>query len=415
MAALPDGILLVHARSGPKDEEAASFRQDATFYYFTGLAQAPGAILALDATRGESTLFVAPAPLSFGMGVEGLSPSPDAESAAHFGLTRILPWDGFVEWVAGRVDRGAKLYVDTPRRPEATGAPPGMPPVAGRLRLWRHALERTFPDAAVESAVEVIRELRWIKSPMEVDRLRRNAQSTAAALAAAATSLDAGATQRQSEAAVVAACLQAGAQGPSFWPWTMSGPNAHIGGLVRAFYEYEHLDRVMRAGEVVRVDIGCHGGNYGADVGRTLPVGGKFTAAQAELWDLLVGGYLAGLAAMADGVTVAQVRAASRARVRELGAALSSSAAREAVAQLDTDSAWHLHGVGIDSGEEALPVLRAGAVIAYEPGLHIGVDAFYLEDMILITEDGHEVLSSGLPYSSEEIAQWMQGSWTESR
>jgi len=407
MERLPDGILLVHARSGPKDEEAASFRQDATFFYFTGLRQAPGAILALDGERGESILFVAPAPFSFGQAVEGLSPPPGSDSANLLGLTRIAPWGEFVDWTAARVASGARLYVDSPRRPEMSGVPPGMPPVAGAMGLWRHALARTFPEARIESALDVIRELRWVKSELEIGRLRENAALTVQALHAAAASIEPGVTQRQVEAAVVSACLDGGAQGPSFWPWAMSGPNSHIGELVRAFYSYEHLNREMREGEIVRVDIGCHGANYGADVGRTLPVSGHFTAAQAELWDLLVAGYLAGLDAMADGVTVTEVRAASRARVRELGASLSTEAGRAAVAQLDDDAAWHLHGVGIDSGEEALPILKMGAVIAYEPMLAIGSDVFYLEDMILVTATGHEVLSAGVPYRAAAVTEWM--------
>ena len=407
MESLGDGILLVHARSGPKDEEAAAFRQDATFFYFTGLNQAPGAILALDGERGEAILFVAPAPFSFGQPVEGLSPSPDTVAADRLGLTRIVSWDGFVDWTAGRVASGATLYVDTPRRPEMTGAPPGMPPVAGPLGLWRVALEQTFPAARIESAAEVIRELRWVKSEFEIGRLRQNAVATVGALSAAAARIEPGATQRQVEAAVVSACLEAGSQGPSFWPWVMSGPNAHVGRLVRAFYSYEHLDREMSEGELVRVDIGCHGANYGADVGRTLPVAGHFSSAQAELWDLLIAGYLAGLDAMADGVTVSEVRAASRARVRALEPSMATDAGREAVAQLDTDAAWHLHGVGIDSGEDALPVLITGAVLAYEPMLAIGPDVFYLEDMILVTASGHEVLSAGLPYRASAIAEWI--------
>ena len=349
---------------------------------------------------------MAPAPLSFGQEVAGLSPPSDARAAARLGLTRIVPWDGFVAWVGSRVAAGAKLYVDAPRRPEMTGAPPGMPPVAGRLGLWRYALETTFPRATIAAAGAVINRLRWTKSEFEVDILRQNALATVRALHAAAGSIEPGVTQRQVEAAIVSGCLEAGTQGPSFWPWTMSGPNAHMDALVGAFYSYEHLDRQMRNGELLRVDIGCHGANYGADVGRTLPVGGSFSATQAELWNLLVAGYLAGLEAMADGVSVTEVRAASRTRIRELGATLGSDVARAAVAQLDMDSAWHLHGVGIDSGEEALPVLEAGAVIAYEPMLLIGPDAFYLEDMILITEAGHEVLSAGLPYPAETLEAW---------
>ena len=64
---------------------------------------------------------------------------------------------------------------------------------------------------------------------------------------------------------------------------------------------------------------------------------------------------------------------------------------------------WHLHGVGVESGEEARDTLEAGSVIAYEPGFEVRGDAYYLEDMILITPTGHEVLSTGLPYEASEI------------
>ncbi|MDQ3697344.1 MAG: hypothetical protein M3373_04880 [Gemmatimonadota bacterium] len=76
-------------------------------------------------------------------------------------------------------------------------------------------------------------------------------------------------------------------------------------------------------------------------------------------------------------------------------------------------SAWSIHSVGIDSGESSLPVLSAGAVIAFEPIFSVGDDAFYLEDMILVTERGHEVLSSGLPYTANEIERAMRAPSSE--
>jgi len=169
----------------------------------------------------------------------------------------------------------------------------------------------------------------------------------------------------------------------------------------------------MQAGEVVRVDIGCRGHGYGADVGRTIPVSGTFTETQAAVWNLLTDGYLAGLDAMRDGVAVSAVRAASRRRVREIAAASGQEAVRQAAELLDADPAWHLHGVGIESGEEALPILRAGNVIAYEPMVVIGDDAFYLEDMLLVTATGHEILSAGLPYTAAEISGLARGSVSE--
>ncbi|NIP60590.1 MAG: aminopeptidase P family protein [Gemmatimonadetes bacterium] len=331
--------------------------------------------------------------------------------ARRLGLDRVRSTDAFVPWLEERLSREpAPLYVDEPRRPETTGAPPGMPPLAGSLTLWHRALSETFPGARIESALDVLVELRWRKSPREVAVLRENARATVRALRAAAGRIGPGTTQRRAEAAVVSACLESGAQGPSFWPWTMSGPNATVDRLVRSFFDYEHLDRVMEPGDLVRVDIGCAGGGYGADVGRTLPVSGRFEGAQAEVWDLLVEGYLAGLDAMAPGVSLSEVRAASRARIRGLAPELESDAAREAARLLDDDGSWHAHGVGVESGEEAMAVLREGSVLAYEPMVAVDRDAFYLEDMIAVTGDGHEVLSAGLPYRSGEIARLMEGS-----
>ncbi len=205
---------------------------------------------------------------------------------------------------------------------------------------------------------------------------------------------------------MVATCLDVGGQGPSFWPWTMSGPNAHMGRLVGAFFRYDQGDRIARAGELVRVDVGCAGGGYGADVGRTLPASGNFSEGQAEAWDLLIAGYRAGLDAMSDGVTISAVRAASIDAVRELQGDMVTAdgqAAADAILS-GGEGVWHIHGVGIESGEDIPPELRAGMVVAYEPGFSIGPDAYYLEDMILVTADGHRVLCEGLPYTAEEIA-----------
>ncbi len=404
MERLADGIVLLHARSLAKAEDQPGFLQDASFFYFTGLSVQPAAILALDGQRRETRLFVPPAPMSFGQPVDGLGPSPGPSSARKLGLTAVQPWDQFQPWLQERLEASpVKLYVDAPRPAEATGTPEPLLAVAGDLGLWRQALRQAFPDAVIESALPVLREMRWVKSPSEIAALRANAIATVAALHAAAARIEPGIRQRQVEATVIAACIEAGAHGPSFWPWAMSGPNARVDNLVRAFYSYEHLDRTLLAGELVRVDIGCRGHGYGADVGRTIPVDGEFSAPQAETWELLTSAYLAGLEAMRADTTVSAVRAASRARVRELTPALRTDTARRAAELLDSDSAWHLHGVGIESGEEALPILRAGTVLAYEPMVTVGADAFYLEDMILVTETGHEVLSAGLPYSANKI------------
>ncbi|MFQ5705773.1 MAG: aminopeptidase P N-terminal domain-containing protein [Gemmatimonadales bacterium] len=411
METLSDGILLLHARSAEKDMEQWGFVQDPSFLYFTGLSDLPGAILALDGPGSESRLFVPPPPMSFGFPVDGLVPAPGGESADKIGVDAVESWDQFAGWLDTRLSGGVKtLYVDEPRRPEATGVPSGLRAVAGPLAQWRASLEARFPDARFASAKASIQAMRWVKSHAEVGVLRRNAEATAAALVAVARTIRPGMTQREAEARIVAACIESGAQGPSFWPWIMAGPNAHVDRLVHAFFHYDQLDRVMQPGELVRVDIGCASGLYGSDVGRTLPVSGTFSAGQREAWNLLIRAYRAGMDVMAAGVPLDTVRAASTRAVADARGKLRTSTGRQAAdAMLEQgNGVWHIHGVGIESGEDAGSVLESGSVVAFEPMIEVGSDAFYLEDMILITSTGFEVLSKDLPYTAQDIEAVMR-------
>jgi len=412
LEAVADGILLLHARPAAKTMEQWGFIQDPSFLYFSGLNDLPGAILALDGSASEVHLFVPPPPVSFGLPVPNLVPDPGLATARRYGLDSVRSWDDFGDWVESRLEGGADvLYVDEPRRPESAGVPPGLDRVSGHLALWKKALETRFPEAEIQSAKGAIQTMRWQKSADEMAILRRNAITTVSALLEMGRALRPGVTQREAEGVVVATCLSEGGEGPSFWPWTMAGANAHVERLVGAFFRYDQSNRAMEAGELVRVDIGCAGGLYGADVGRTLPVSGRFTAGQREAWDLLIVGYRAGLDAMGPGVEVRAVRAASQAAVVAAADGLTTDMGRRAAETIISggEAIWHLHGVGIESGEGALPVLVEGAVIAYEPGFNVGPDAFYLEDMIAVTPDGVEVLSAGLPYRATEIEAVMAG------
>ena len=404
---LDDGILLLHARSGPKAMEQPGWIQDASFLYFTGLVNLPSAILALDGPRREAHLFVPPVPFQYGVPVDALWLEPGVASARAHGLTAVEPWERLVPFLQSRMDEGVeRFYVDAPRFPEETGVPEGLWPVAGDKTLWRLSLVEAFPDVEITSAIDVLRTLRWVKSPAEVAVLRRNAQATSAALLAGVRQVRPGVAQREAEAAVVSACVEAGAEGPSFWPWLMAGRNAHLGQLVQAFYDYGHLNRVMQAGELVRIDVGCARASYGGDVGRTVPVSGVFTREQREIWNLLVAGYRAGLAAIRAGKTRTDVIEASRAELTRL----SGEENRMIVDQMldpTTGVFWHIHGVGIESGEEAVDTLEVGTVLAYEPMFTYGEDAYYLEDMIVVTETGYGILSPGLPYTADEIEALM--------
>ena len=254
--------------------------------------------------------------------------------------------------------------------------------------------------------MSVLRPLRDMKDADELAILRRVGRTSGKAFLAGLRALAPGKWQHETELAVVNACRAAGARSVSFWPWTMSGPNAEFTSLWNSFVAYDHVDREMQAGEVVRVDVGCQLDHYMGDVGRTAPVSGAFTDGQREAWDLSIAGYRAGLTKLEDNVSAKTVYDAALGEVRRLAPSLTTAEGRRAADVLlgpKGTEPWELHGVGLDDAEGLPEVLRAGMVVAYELMFAVDGDGFYLEDMIAVTRDGHEMLTPGLPYTAREI------------
>jgi Xaa-Pro aminopeptidase len=412
MEKLSDGIVLLRARASGAAGAQPGFVQEPSFAYFTGLLSQPGGVLALDGPREETWFFVPPAPTAFWFTLEDLSLPPGDASARRHGFDRVVPWSELGPFVDRRLSQGVtRLYVDEARWAENTGTPEPLWPVEGEKTLWRRAVAQAFPRAEVVSAAGAIRELRWVKSPREVEALRRTAQATSAALLAGLRAIAPGKTQRVAESAVVTACSDAGGEGPSFWPWLMSGRTAKAEALARSVYDYHHHNREMKEGELVRVDVGCDLGGYRGDVGRTAPVSGRFSAEQRETWELMLRAYRAGLEVMRAGAAVDSVFEAARRAIAAAESSLTTDLARAAARSLLGENGlalFNLHGVGVDSGESRLDRLAAGSVVAWEPMFEVGEEAYYLEDMIRISETGYEILSTGLPYTAAEIEAAMR-------
>jgi Xaa-Pro aminopeptidase len=260
-------------------------------------------------------------------------------------------------------------------------------------------------------APTIATDVRAVKDSAEITTLRRVAANSAAALRAGLSRFAAGRHQRDVEGAVVDACTRNAGDGPSFWPWVMSGPLAVFPTAFTSSVDMHNLDRVMRAGEVARLDIGCQVNHYMGDVGRTVPVSGTFTPEQAEVIDLLVATYRAGLAVLRDGVTDSAVFHASRMEAAQRRAAMRTALGRHAaavIAESDSVPYWQIHGIGLDIAEQLPSVLRAGMVLDYEPIFSVEGQGFYMEDMILVTPTGYEILTKGLPSTAAEIERAMR-------
>ena len=412
MKRLPDGLLLLHARSALKTEDQSGFRQDATFYYFTGLESAMSAILVIDAPAQESWLFVPSKLNGMADAMERPFVKPGAEAQAQLKIERVVRWEEFASYIDRRLADDPKLIIYTDEGGFSNlwlgheSNPPGLAAVENPFRLWRRAIEERWPKATVKSAKQAIVEMRRIKSEAEIEVMRRVARSSAAALGAGLGALQPDRSQREVEAEIVRECIRSGGEGPSFWPWAMAGPNSAFPAPFASFADYRHLNRIMRRGEVARLDVGCAVDHYEGDVGRTAPVSGRFDPGQRETWELLISAYRAGLGMMRDGARTADVIAASLREIERLKDSVKTPLGRKAVAVLlsrDGMQYWQAHGVGLEAAEPAPEVLRSGMIVAFEPIFAVEGQGFYLEDMILIKRDGYEILTTGLPYSADEI------------
>jgi Xaa-Pro aminopeptidase len=173
---------------------------------------------------------------------------------------------------------------------------------------------------------------------------------------------------------------------------------------------YDHLDRVMKVGELVRLDDSCSVNHYASDLGRTVPASGHFTAEQREVWNASVAAYRAGVKTIREGATVDQVFAAWLAELLLHRATVRTSLAREAIetwSRRENVDAFFLHTLNPNENLAQEP-FRAGTAIAFEPQASIHGQAFFMEDNFIITVSGTELLTPGMPYTAEEIEEVMR-------
>ena len=416
---LAGDVLVVRSEWAPAHHTRPAFEQDPTFYYFTGADHLLGAILVLDGKTRRTELFLpSTLPRFLGLVAPG-QPKPSAADAATLHVDGVADWTAFSRYVARRLAEDPQLSIRVDGEFTRDGlagwvdvALDSVPAPAGPRWTWLDALRRRWPNASIVPARDLVVDLRAVKDSAEIAALRRAAANSAAAFRAGLLRFAPGRHQRDVEGTVVAACTADGGDGPSFWPWVMSGPNAAFPTPFTSSVDMHNLNRVMRAGEVARFDVGCQVDHYMGDVGRTVPVSGKFTPDQVEVIDLMVATYRAGLAVLRDGVADTTVIGASVAEAARRRGSMRTSLGRRAAALIaDRDSIpfWQLHGVGLDVAEQLPSVLRAGMVLDYEPIFVVDGQGFYMEDMILVTATGYEILTKGLPNTATEIERAMRG------
>lgn len=275
------------------------------------------------------------------------------------------------------------------------------------------------PREVVDPAV-VLHEMRLLKTPAEVETLRRACEVSAQGHVAAMKATRPGRGEWELQAELEYVFRREGARAPGYTSIVGSGPNACI-------LHYVENRRRMEAGELVLVDAGAEVGYYTGDITRTWPVSGAFTGPQREIYDLVLRAQQEVIALAKPGVAWTAIHDTA---VRVLTEGLVERGVLagpvEKAIEDKTFRAFYMHStghwLGIDvhdvgayyDGPDAPRTLQPGMVFTVEPGLYFAPDAkdvperyrgigIRIEDDVLVTATGHDVLSKGAPKEPHEL------------
>lgn len=416
------------------DSEHA-YRHDSSFFYLTGFTE-PGAWLLVDA-QGRSLLLCRPKDPERELW-DGLRLGPDAAPGA-LGIDAARPVAeldaAMAEWLA---DQPAVWFPFT-----------GYEGLPQRVGGWLDTLrERSY--RGVESPSQqrdlstLVDELRLFKDDHEVEQMRRAGRIGAAGHIRAMQACRPGLREYQLEAELLYEFRRQGATGPAYTSIVAAGANACI-------LHYAAGDTPLQPGQLCLIDAGCEYGSYASDITRTFPVDGRFSAEQRAVYDLVLAAQEAAITETRPGLRKMDSHWAA---VRVLAQGMLDLGLLDAneVGSLDDVIAngayrrYYMHGTGhwlgldvhdageyLSLGEEPFDQLdgqggrvvrrpsrrlEAGMVVTVEPGLYIrpapdvaerwwnlGVR---IEDDVLVTADGCELLSRGVPVKADEIEALMR-------
>lgn len=383
---LKDRVGLVFA-----GEHSASLRGDwepsVEFYYLTGIADEPGAVLLLDPNhpsprRREVLMFRSRDPEDEAWhGIrEGLSPHlRDRLGVGTVFRTNRLNW--LLTESASRAGRLATLHEPKP-------APAG---VNQDLAAFRLAAERV-PGVSIEAAWREFYQLIAAKSPAERRLIQGAVDATMAGVRAAAKEMKPGASEGAVIRSLQATFAEHGGEGNAFNPIAGSGVNATV-------LHYGANNRTMEDGDMLVLDSGTKMGGYCADITRTFPVNGKFSSTQADAYELVLKAMKASIKACAPGTWMHDVDAA----------------AREIIDKAGYGHAFY-HGIGHHLGISVHDVdpktpLAKDAIVTIEPGLYLPEEniGIRIEDDVHVTANGPKNMSSKLPVDRKGVEALMKG------
>jgi Xaa-Pro aminopeptidase len=394
-----------------------AYRQDSDFHYLTGFGEPESvAVLVPGREQGEFVLFVRDRdPLRETW--DGRRAGPDG-ARRRFGADDAFPIDDIDEILPGLMENRAKVFYTVGVHRDFDQRVVGW--VNGLRTQARQGRHGPYEIVALE---HVLHDMRLIKSRAEAALMRESAQIAARAHVRAMRACRPGRYEYELMAELTHEFRSANAD-ISYLPIVAGGDNGCI-------LHYRENDARLQDGELLLIDAGCEYETYASDISRTFPVNGRFTPEQRALYDVVLEANRAAIQQVGPGRhwnephdAAVQVLTAGLVRVGLLKGRVASLIKSQAYRRFYMHRTGHwlgmdVHDVGDYKVGDEWRVLESGMVLTIEPGLYVargskGVPKRFqgigirIEDDVLVTRDGCEVLTDGVPKEADAIESLMR-------
>ena len=388
------------------------FRPDSDFYYLTGLAE-PGAVMVLRPGHDpELTLFVRPRDPEQEVWT-GRRIGPEG-AVARFGADAAHPLQELGEKLPELLDGAPTVYM-----PLAVYRRLDQAVHRAIANLRRRNRTGTTPPEALHDARLLIGEDRIAKDPAALASLRRAVDITTAAHVTAMRAVAPGMREFQIEALLEYEFRRAGAGGPGYASIVGGGANATV-------LHYVDNDDFLHDGQLLLVDAGAEWDLMSADLTRTFPIGGRFSAAQRDLYQVVLRANHEGIERAVVGGDIDDIHHGALETLCEglIDLGLLEGSVEQAIEQetykrfyMHRTSHWlgaDVHDAGYYTLQRKPRALQPGFVLTVEPGLYVSPDdeqvpeafrgiGIRIEDDVLVTPEGPEVLTASAPKDIDAI------------
>src|SRR5713226_7358928 len=365
LAAQADGPIILWGFTGREEvSQTYVFEQEENFYYLTGHNEEGAGLLILPpaksgdlANRTRETLFL-PAKNPRKEKWNGIRMSPsDPGIEARTGFSNVKSFDEMRAAVENLAKTFPNFYTILPYQKELGGYPHEKAVID-----W---LQLAAPQAKLKDIRAQIGALRQIKSPGEIVFLKKAIDLSVDSHLEAMKLMHPGLYEYQVAAKMVEIHAWNGSEAEGYAPIVGAGPNSTA-------LHYDKLSRKIEDGDIVVLDVGAQYSGYAADITRTIPANGKFTARQLEIYNIVLGAQNAAIAAIKPGMDLCQKGNKSLYKIsydyiNSNGKDLHGKSLGQ----------YYIHGLGHniglnvhDPGEYCGP-LEPGMVVTMEPGIYI--------------------------------------------